>query len=128
MDAQQLRSAYDAYNAQDLHRLMSLITDDVDWPEGDGRRLHGRAAVTEYWREQWVRTRTTDTVGPIAHLSESVLAVHVDQVVRSIGGRRISGGTFAHVVHVDNNRISRLDIVALRGAPQSAGPTPHEGA
>lgn len=108
-----VRLAYDAYSRQDLEQLKVLLSDDVDWPDGTGARLHGKADVAAYWIDQWKRTRTTDRVGIIARLSDSVRAVRIDQVVKNLGGDTISTGTFAHIVHLEGERIIRLDIVQL---------------
>ena len=50
---------YDAYNDRDLEALTALVGEDVDWPDGD-ERLHGRAAVRNYWSRQWARIHTQD--------------------------------------------------------------------
>jgi ketosteroid isomerase-like protein len=52
-----LLQAYAAYNAQDVEALLARISDDVDWPDGAGRR-HGKEQVRAYW---------TRAVDPNAH-------------------------------------------------------------
>ena len=53
-----LLQAYAAYNSQDVEALVALISDDVDWPDDDASRLHGKDEVRAYWTEQ---------LGPHAH-------------------------------------------------------------
>ena len=54
----------EAINRQDADALPPLLTDDTVFedtsPQPDGRRIEGRAAVVEFWRE-WF-TRNTDAV------------------------------------------------------------------
>jgi hypothetical protein len=43
-----LLQAYAAYNSQDVEALVALISDDVDWPDDDIGRLHGKDEVRAY--------------------------------------------------------------------------------
>ena len=49
----------EAFNRQDADRLAALLTDDTVFedtsPAPDGRRIEGKAAVTEYWRGWFAR-------------------------------------------------------------------------
>lgn len=40
-----LLQAYAAYNSQNVEDLLALVSDNVDWPDDDGGRLHGKAEV-----------------------------------------------------------------------------------
>jgi hypothetical protein len=55
-----LLQAYAGYDSQDIEALVALISDDVDWPDDDIGRLHGKDEVRAHWPEQWARTRTHD--------------------------------------------------------------------
>ena len=109
-----LLRAYAAYNAQDLEALLARVSDDVDWPDGSDR-LHGKQAVRTYWTEQWRRTRTHDEPVGFSRLDDGRIAVHVDQVVRSLDGAVLSRGRVRHLHRIERDLISRLDIEALRG-------------
>ena len=85
-----LLRAYLAYNAQDAGRLLTLVTDDVDWPDGAGGRMHGRLALAAYWTEQWSRVRTHDHPVAFHELDDGRVAVDVEQVVRSLDGVTVS--------------------------------------
>jgi hypothetical protein len=39
---------------------VGLVSDDVNWPDDDAGRLHGKDEVRAYWTEQWARTSTHD--------------------------------------------------------------------
>lgn len=105
-----LLHAYAAYNSQNVEALLALVSDDVDWPDDDGGRLHGKAEVRTYWTEQWTRTRTHDEPMSFDHLTDDRIAVHIRQVVRSLDGSTVSQGDFLHIHRIESMRISRMDI------------------
>ncbi len=105
-----LLRAYGAYNTQDVDELLTLVSDDIDWPDGEGGRLHGKEALRAYWTEQWTRTRTHDEPVALADLDDGRIAVHIDQAVRSLEGSLLSTGRFVHLHRVEGGRVTRLDI------------------
>ena len=54
-----LLQAYAAYNSQDVEALLARVSDDIDWPNGKGGRLHGKTEVRTYWIEQWTAPAPT---------------------------------------------------------------------
>ena len=104
-----LAKAYAAYNRRDIDALSALVSDDVDWPDGDDR-LSGRASLQAYWQDQWTRTRTHDEPVTFTHRPDGRVVVRIDQVVRSLDGTVISTGSFDHVHRIAAGRIRRLDI------------------
>jgi ketosteroid isomerase-like protein len=54
-EAEQIISAaYVAFNARDLDAAIALMHPEVDWPNAwEGGRVHGRAAVRDYWQRQF---------------------------------------------------------------------------
>jgi len=114
MDAreQQVRGFYEAFNARDADTLMAVMVEDVDWPNGwEGGRVHGRAAVRDYWRRQWAEIHPSVTPTGFTALDAHRVAVDVDQVIRSLSGDLLTEG---HVKHVytfdDDNLVARMDI------------------
>jgi ketosteroid isomerase-like protein len=110
-----LLRAYLAYNAQDLPRLLALVSEDVDWPDDAGGRMHGRPALASYWIEQWTRVRVHDHPVAFTQWDDERIAVQVRQVVRSLDGAVRSTGEFIHLHRLDDGRIQRLDIEAGSG-------------
>jgi hypothetical protein len=86
-----LLQAYAAYNAQGVEALLARISDDVDWPDGAGRR-HGKEPVRANWTEQLTRTRTHDEPPSFSELGYRRAAAYIRQVVRSLDGSPISRG------------------------------------
>jgi hypothetical protein len=107
-----LENAYAAYNRRDVDGLLELLTEDVDWPDGDAR-LVGRAAVRRYWLHQFTETRTHDEPVRFVALSPDRTAVHIDQTVRDRHGRVLSRGALRYSFTVRGGLISRLDISAV---------------
>ena len=107
-----LLQAYAAYNSQDVETLLACVSDDVDWPDDDGGRLHGKAEVRTYWTEQWAHTRTHDEPVSFDQLTDGRTAVHISQVVRTLDGLIVSQGDVLHIHRIECIRISRMDIEA----------------
>jgi predicted dinucleotide-binding enzyme len=89
--------------------LLELLTDDVNWPNGD-TRLIGKAAVRQYWLRQFTETRTHDEPVRFIDLSPDKIAVHIDQTVENRHGRVLSRGAFRYSFDIRAGLISRLDV------------------
>lgn len=100
---------YDAYNGRDLEALIALVSPDVNWPDDDNR-LHGRAAVGDYWSRQWARIRTHDEVLGLADLGPGRTAVRISQVVRDLNGAIVSTGAFLHIFELRDGLVERMDV------------------
>jgi ketosteroid isomerase-like protein len=48
-----VRRLYAAFNSRDVERLLTLVTDDVDWPDGPAR-MYDKDAARDYWVRQSV--------------------------------------------------------------------------
>ena len=88
----------EAFNRHDADALASLLTDDTVFedtsPPPDGRRIEGKAAVVEFWRE-WF-TRNTDAVFD----AEDVFVSSDRAVVRWVS-RKLRNGQPWHLRGVD---------------------------
>ena len=95
---------YDAYNDRDLEALTALVGDE---------RLHGRAAVRNYWSRQWARIHTQDKVAGITDLAPDRAAVRVSQVIRDLDGMIVSTGEFEHAYQFKDGLVERMDLRKL---------------
>ena len=77
-----MHQLYAAFNSQDAERLLALVTDDVNWPDGTAR-LHGKNAVRAYWARQWIPAHTHD---------------------------ELSTARFVHIFQLRGGLVSRMDI------------------
>ena len=106
---QVLRRAYNAYNSQDSDTLLTLVSEDVDWPNGRAR-IHGKSELRAYWVEQWTRIRTHDELVSIKETEPDQYIVRISQMVRSLDGSIVSRGEFDHIHEIRNGSIVRMDI------------------
>jgi ketosteroid isomerase-like protein len=107
--AELVRRLYAAFNSRDDERLLALLTDDVDWPDG-AARMHGKDALRDYWTRQWERVHAHDEPGEPTDLGDGRIAVPVDQTVRTPAGALVSTGRFVHILHIRDGLAARLDI------------------
>jgi ketosteroid isomerase-like protein len=88
----------EAFNRQDLETLASLLTDDTVFedtsPPPDGRRVEGKAAVIELWRE-WFRRN------PDAHFEAEELIISGDRAIVRWVYRKVRNGQPWHLRGVD---------------------------
>ncbi len=105
-----LESAYEAFNARDIDAVLSLLQQDVDWPNAmEGRREHGHEAVRAYWTRQFALVRSH--VEPIGFdREEGIVVVHVHQVVRDLEGGLLSDSFVRHAYTFRDGLIARMDI------------------
>jgi len=116
-----LRALYAAFNAREVARALADLHPEVDWPNGlEGGRVHGPAAVREYWTRQW---RTIDpTVDPRGFTAEADgrVAVDVHQVVRDRSGALLKDEMVQHVYRIEDGLVRSMEI-----RPAPARPAPH---
>jgi hypothetical protein len=118
MDAEaRLRGLYDAFNARDIDTAVAGMTDDVDWPNAwDGGRVHGHAAVREYWTRQWAAIDPRVAPQRFVVRPDGRVAVDVDQLVRDLGGAVIAAGRVWHVYELRDGLVARMDVEEAGGA------------
>jgi hypothetical protein len=106
-----LRAAYAAFNARDIEAAIARMHPDVDWPNAmEGTRVHGRAAVRDYWTRQF--TMIDSHVEPQAFSAgpDGRVVVEVHQVVRDPSGGLIADQIVEHVYTVTDGLIERMDV------------------
>jgi hypothetical protein len=110
-EEQLLRSAYEAFNARDIDRVLAMMHPDVDWPNGmEGGRVLGQGAVREYWSRQW--EILDPHVEPIAvrQVAPGETLVEVHQVVHDREGKLLVDQTVEHVYRIENGLIRSMQI------------------
>ena len=110
-DEQRLRSMYAAFNARDIDAVLASMTEDVDWPNAwEGGRVRGQGAVRDYWTRQWAEIDPRVEPISIAPRPDGVVAVDVQQVVRSLDGELLSDGRVVHVYALRDGLVARMDV------------------
>jgi len=106
-----LRRAYAAFNARDIDGAVSLMHDDVDWPNGmEGGRVHGHGEVRDYWTRQFATIDPHVEPASFAEDEQGRIVVTVDQVVRDLEGNVLSDGRVLHIYAVHDGLIQRMEI------------------
>jgi hypothetical protein len=106
-----LRRAYGAFNDRDVDAVLAVLHPEVDWPNVlGGTRLHGHAAVHDYWAGQFA---TTDPrVEPEGfHLEpDGRIAIDVHQVVRDLAGALLAEGRVQHVYRFRDGLVDHMEV------------------
>jgi len=90
MDARKalLIDAYRRFNGRDVDGLLSMMTDDVEWPDVPNRAvLRDKDAIREYWIGQFAQTdpQMVPTDFEPGAGDDEIVAV-IEQEVRDLGG------------------------------------------
>lgn len=106
-----LRKAYQAFNARDIDSVLAVLHPNVAWANGmEGGFVHGHDGVRDYWSHQWSlidphvepQRFTTDETG------QTVVDVH--QVVRDLNGTIVVDQMVQHVYAIEHGLIKRMEI------------------
>lgn len=102
---------YKAFNDRDIDTVLAVMHPNVDWPNGwEGGRVHGHAAVRDYWTRQWAAI--DPSVEPVGFETEedgrTVVKVH--QEVRDLEGKVVVDGVVEHVYEIEDGLIRRMEI------------------
>lgn len=106
-----LMRLYAAFNARNIDAALSLMHEEVDWPNGmDGGTEHGRDAVRAYWARQW--TLIDPRVEPKGFTMDAAgcTIVDVHQVVRDLTGRIRKDEMVQHVYRIDGGLVRSMEI------------------
>lgn len=107
----QFQDLYAAFNARDIDSLLAAMAPDVDWPNGmEGGRVHGHAAVREYWTRQWKMVDPRVEPVQVAMDGTGRVVVDVHQVVRNLDGAVIVDQRIQHVYSLRDGRVVHMEI------------------
>ena len=106
-----LRRAYAAFNARDVDAVIALMHPDVDWPNAwEGGRLHGHAAVREYWARQFQAIDARVEPVGFALAPDGRVVIDVHQVVRDPSGALLSDCYVQHVYRVRDGLVEHMEV------------------
>jgi len=125
-----LRTAYEGFARRDMEAVLSVMDPDIEWDATDALAhtgmYHGHEGVTDYistLSEAWQEYELIPE-----EFTESGDGGHV-MVLGTVRGRLVSGqdvdARFAHVLQVEDGRVTRLKVcldreAALREMPGQA--------
>jgi len=106
-----LADVYAAFNARDIDRTLARMHPDVDWPNGmEGGRVHGHAAVRDYWTRQWKMIDPRVEPQRMAVDDASRTLVDVRQVVRDLAGKVLKDEMVQHVYRFEAGLVRSMEI------------------
>jgi hypothetical protein len=115
---QVVEHAYAAFNAHDLAGALSAMHPDVEWSDDvDGRTVHGRDEVGDYWTRQWTVVDPHADPLRIDDDDDGRLIVAVHQIVRNRSGLVVAERFVEHAYLVEDGLIRRMEIRATSGRP-----------
>ena len=103
--------AYEAFNARDVDIVLSLMHQNIHWPNGwEGSYVEGQNEVREYWTRQW--KEIDPIVKPISYdeNEHGQIVVEVHQVAKDMRGNVLFDGLVKHVYTIDNGLIKCMEI------------------
>jgi hypothetical protein len=111
-----LERAYQLFNDRNIDALLSVMTDDVEWPDvAHGAVLQGKAAIRPYWDEQFAvadpRVRPTAFI----QAGDDVVAVIDQRVLDQQGQLLVSPQVVFHRYTFEGDLIRRM-VVFTDGA------------
>jgi len=107
-----INDAYTAFNKRDIEAVLSLMNEDVHWPNGwEGGYVSGYDEVRDYWTRQWKELNPTVIPVSIEQRSDNEVEVTVHQIVKDIQGNLLFDGMVKHVYTFRNDKIQSMEIV-----------------
>ena len=106
-----LRRIYAAFNRREIDTVLAAMHPDVDWPNGwEGGRVHGHAAVRDYWTRQFKAVSSNVEPQGFRTDEDGRIVITVHQVVHDLAGRLLSDSMVEHVYSIENGLIRKMDI------------------
>jgi ketosteroid isomerase-like protein len=106
-----LRDMYAGFNARDIDAVLSVMSEDVDWPNvWEGGRLRGHEEVRDYWTRQWAAIDPRVEPVEIEEHADGRAHVRVHQTVRDLEGGLLSDGVVMHVYDLRDGLVARMDV------------------
>lgn len=109
----QIRKAYQAFNARDIAGALTEMHPDVRWPRAfEGGYVHGHEAVRVYWTRQW--TEIDPHVDPVSFNTrqDGRREVSVHQLVKDLSGNILFDGIVKHLYTTRDGLMLQMDVEA----------------
>ena len=106
-----LIAAYRSFNARDIDGVLSLMDENVHWPNGwEGGYVEGHDEVRDYWTRQW--EELNPNVQPVSFKknAKGEIEVEVHQVVKDMKGNILADDVVKHVYVIEDDLIRSMEI------------------
>lgn len=102
---------YAAFNRREIDTVLAAMHPDVDWPNGwEGGRVHGHAAVRDYWMRQFKAVSSNVEPRSFRTEEDGRIAITVHQVVHDLAGKLLSDSMVEHVYTIEDGLIRKMEI------------------
>lgn len=110
---ERLAALYRAFNERNITKVLGVMAEDVDWPNGwEGGRLVGHEAVRRYWERQWSEIRVAVIPRAVRERADGRVEVSVRQVVRNPIGAVLHRSDVHHVYAFQGDLVQRMEVRA----------------
>ncbi|MGH2645980.1 MAG: nuclear transport factor 2 family protein [Ginsengibacter sp.] len=103
--------AYQLFNSRNIDALLSLMDENVHWPNGwEGGYVEGHDEVKNYWTRQW--KEITPNVKPISFKKNEngKIEVGVHQLIKDMQGNILLDGFVKHIYTIEDGLIKSMEI------------------
>jgi hypothetical protein len=108
---QVIKEAYNAFNARHIDGVLTLMHNDVHWPNGwEGGYVEGHDEVSAYWTRQWKELDPEVTPVNFTEKKDGQVEVEVHQIVKDLKGNILFDGMVKHIYTFDNGKIKAMEI------------------
>ncbi len=106
-----LTYAYDSFNERDIDAVLSLMKEDVHWPNGwEGGYVEGHNAVRDYWTRQWKEINPNVKPVSFREKENGEIEVEVHQVAKDMKGNVLFDGIVKHIYTIKDGLIESMRI------------------
>lgn len=106
-----IEQAYKSFNNREIDNVLSLMTEDVRWPNGwEGGYVNGYTEVRDYWVRQWKEINPVVTPVTITNINDTTVDVAVQQLIKDKQDNILFNGVVHHVYSFDNGKIKCMEI------------------
>lgn len=106
-----LQNLYDAFNKREIETIISLMTPNVKWANGqNGGFVHGRDAVREYWINQFkeIQPELETLKFETDEKNRNIVTVH--QIIKDLQGNVLADMTVRQIFTIEGGLISLYEI------------------
>jgi ketosteroid isomerase-like protein len=117
-----LERAYQLFNGRDVDALLSMMTDDVEWPDvANSAILCGKEEIRRYWEAQFAVSAPTVRPTEFIRVGDELVAV-VDQRIHDLDGQPLVQPTVVfHRYTFDGGLVRRMVVFTDRAEAVNGG-------
>ncbi len=118
-----LEGAYRLFNDRAINELLSMLTEDVEWPDvAHGTVLQGKDAIRRYWERQFATVDPEVEPTAFVEAGEDLVAV-IDQRIRDLHGELLMPPAVVfHRYTFDGDLVRRMVVFTDRDEAVAARP------